>query len=138
MSIIISIFIIIASIFDGIFDHISPPFFSELLREKLFYGVLYIALTISICYESYRANIAFNSKKMIGLGIIYPILLGSLIEWWRQEYFPPMFYKWEDWGDYIIGILFSAFTIGTLIGYAIAKRIIPTFFKPETEDPQHK
>lgn len=75
-------------------------------KDKIAHFVLYGGLTLLLIYEQRKHKRDTNSfSSFIICCIIFPILLGGLVEIFQQYLFFPRTAEWFDWVSDIIGVL---------------------------------
>lgn len=90
--------------------------------DKVVHFVYFMILSLAAGSDFYRQRTDYGTKKMFMVTLLYPALLGALIEV-MQEYLTT-----TRSGD-IIDLLFDIF--GAIVGYFIGKILIPKVVKRE-------
>jgi VanZ family protein len=83
-----------------------PTFDNE---DKLVHVLMYFGLVLILILDF---NSAFKKKKLkpfvfISLCIIFPIILGGLVEIFQPMFFSPRTASWFDWYADIVGVLIA-------------------------------
>ncbi|MCQ2217693.1 MAG: VanZ family protein [Paludibacteraceae bacterium] len=88
--------------------------------DKVVHFLMYLGFAAALCMDHYRLNVPFNSKRMIFMAIVFPVIYGGLIEILQENFFPPRSGEWAD---------FLADSLGAVAGYFLAKALLPRFVK---------
>lgn len=95
-------------------DHV--PSFEGM--DKLVHGLMYVFFAGALCLDHYRLGVPFDSKRMVLMAIVFPIVYGGVIELLQENFFSPRTGEWADW---------LADSIGALVGYFVAKFLLPRY-----------
>ena len=81
-----------------------PTFENE---DKLIHLLMYMGLTVMLLFDSSRIHPAhkLSQPKLILLCIVYPVLLGGVIEILQPLFFYPRTASWFDWIADSLGVL---------------------------------
>jgi len=82
-----------------------PTFENE---DKLIHFLMYLSLTAILIFDSTRLNL--SKRIQLVLCLVYPILLGGIVEILQPIYFFPRSASWFDW---------LADTLGSIAGWYI-------------------
>ena len=77
-----------------------PTFDNE---DKLIHILMYLGLTAVLVFDSVRLNLSKRTRLVICL--VYPILVGGVVEILQPIYFFPRSASWLDWLADIIGTI---------------------------------
>lgn len=74
--------------------------------DKITHFLMYMALTIMIIYDLYKKNGVprFDLKFFFGC-IVFPIILGGVVELMQEAFFKPRTASWFDWLADALGVL---------------------------------
>jgi VanZ family protein len=88
-------------------------------NDKIVHFLLYAGLTMIIIFEYYQ-SVKFNVKRLVFgiLCVVFPIILGGLIEILQENFFKPRTGTWGDWAADIAGVL-----MGWLIMYLLKSKL---------------
>lgn len=89
-------------------------------KDKYAHVILYLMLSFILVWDTRRSGNRRNDLKSILICLVYPILLGGLIEILQTAFFPPRTAEWLDW---------AADTLGTFAGIAVYPIISRLFCK---------
>ena len=107
LSCVVTLLIFYLSITTSVPEYYHGPRFEG--QDKVVHFFLYMLLSLVICRDFFRQEVAFSSRKMIVWAIILPILYGGLIEILQENFFPPRTGEWGDWGADILGVMAGYF-----------------------------
>ena len=94
------------------------PTFNIKHLDKIIHFLLYSGLSLVLIYDfqkNKRSNIV--SVSFVTFCILFPIVLGGLVEIMQQQFFAPRTAEWSDWFSDIGGVL-----AGWLVMYLLRKR----------------
>ena len=96
----------------------------DYLYFRDFFGHMsfYFLFSLSLFYESLKANKTMRTKVLLLLVVVFPILFGGLIELLQEFFFPPRAAEWADWMADIAGCLFAYWVGKRLLHKYIVKR----------------
>ncbi len=74
--------------------------------DKITHFLMYFGLVIVLIYDfKKRNNSEYTYGKFIAVCILFPILLGGIIEILQEAFFKPRSAEWLDWLSDIAGVL---------------------------------
>ena len=101
-----------------------PTFQNE---DKLVHVFLYACLTIILIFDFHNyKKLTANKLAFVLYCLIFPIVLGGIVEIFQEYFFPPRTAEWTDWLSDIIGVL-----AGWLVMYLLKLTPKSTSFKSE-------
>lgn len=88
----------------------KPTYFKDVnvihLTDKTAHYLVYVAYGMILIYDFIKINIQnYSLRGFIGFCVIFPIVLGGLIEIVQESFFKPRSAEWIDWLADILGIL---------------------------------
>lgn len=84
--------------------------------DKLIHILMYTVLSVVLVYDFWQKYKEQRiNRKFLFICILYPILLGGLVEIFQEAFFKPRSADWFDWFADIIGVF---------IGWAIMRLIL--------------
>ena len=84
----------------------SIPKFSH--ADKIMHIAMYFALTIVLIYDFWKKNKGqFRSGKFVCICILFPVLLGGIVEILQGLFFKPRSADWFDWFADGVGVLLA-------------------------------
>lgn len=76
--------------------------------DKVVHLFMYGALTLMLYFEYKKAKPnAKNTIELVLICVIYPIVLGGLVELAQEQWFSPRTAEWIDWMADIVGTVLS-------------------------------
>jgi len=84
----------------------SAPEFPH--ADKIMHVAMYFVLTVVLIYGFWKRNKGqFRLRKFVCVCILFPVLLGGIVEVFQELFFKPRSADWFDWLADGIGVLFA-------------------------------
>ena len=96
-----------------------PSFFGV---DKVVHFLLYIFLAFILVFDNREMIIRQLTKKLIAYAIVFPIILGGVIEIVQENFFPPRSAEWFDWFMDIAGVLIGYLITAKLLNYWLKQK----------------
>jgi VanZ family protein len=87
------------------------PSFQIPHADKIVHSAMYFLLAAALCYDFLRThrNVRFSKIVFLSVCVIYPVVLGGIIEFAQEAWFYPRSAEWLDWLADIIGVGVAVF-----------------------------
>lgn len=104
---------VFATIFVLYLSFASPSEFRKLpsvqipYADKFVHFAMFLILGSALCYDFFRAHrhTPYSPYKSLAICVLYPIILGAVIEIAQKTWFYPRSAEWLDWIADMLGVI---------------------------------
>ena len=101
-------------------DFRSFPTFSGI--DKVVHLFLYIFLAAILVFDNRELIVGKHFAKLMVYAMVFPVVLGGVIEIVQENFFPPRSAEWFDWFMDIAGVLIGYLITAKLLNYWLKQK----------------